>query len=279
VEDEPAIAIAVLRLPSARGAESVPEALVSAAPAAVAEVASAAPTLDVLAEEGSWDAAGGRFRKHAISVRDVAGRLAVELSLDVGRLRALGLVHDVGRPALHSSRVAPEAPGTPEQRLAAERRDGGRDHAEAGAELLRRWGLSGDLVDGVLNHHQATEGESAALRLADALAHFGQLQPIDIPTVVALSDGLGLPRETLTDLMVELPGVFLAGHRASPNPLSPRELEVVRLLADGLTSQQVADRLGITSSTVNNHLHRIYRRLDVADRSQLVLRAREERWM
>jgi two-component system, NarL family, response regulator DegU len=55
--------------------------------------------------------------------------------------------------------------------------------------------------------------------------------------------------------------------------ISPREEEVLQLIADGLSTQQVADKLYISVKTVKNHLASIYEKLDTADRTQAVLRA------
>ncbi len=57
--------------------------------------------------------------------------------------------------------------------------------------------------------------------------------------------------------------------------LSDRELEVLRLIAGGLTNQKVAARLVIAPGTVKAHTASIYRKLEVANRSQAVARARE----
>jgi DNA-binding NarL/FixJ family response regulator len=51
------------------------------------------------------------------------------------------------------------------------------------------------------------------------------------------------------------------------------------LLADGHVYKQIAQELGLSTSTVRSHLHRIYRRLDVADRTQAVLLGRELGWI
>ena len=40
--------------------------------------------------------------------------------------------------------------------------------------------------------------------------------------------------------------------------LSPRQLDVLRLCAKGLTDKEIAARLGLTSSTVRSYLHRVY---------------------
>jgi DNA-binding NarL/FixJ family response regulator len=56
--------------------------------------------------------------------------------------------------------------------------------------------------------------------------------------------------------------------------LTGRELEVLSLLAQGLTNQAVADRMGISLKTARNHVSNILGRLQVADRTEAVARAR-----
>jgi LuxR family maltose regulon positive regulatory protein len=58
-------------------------------------------------------------------------------------------------------------------------------------------------------------------------------------------------------------------------PLSERELEVLDLIAAGLSNREIADRLFIAVSTVKTHINNIYRKLDVSKRTQAVARARE----
>jgi DNA-binding NarL/FixJ family response regulator len=55
--------------------------------------------------------------------------------------------------------------------------------------------------------------------------------------------------------------------------ISPREEEVLQLVADGLSLPEVAARLYISVKTVKNHLASIYSKLDARDRTQAVLRA------
>jgi LuxR family maltose regulon positive regulatory protein len=57
-------------------------------------------------------------------------------------------------------------------------------------------------------------------------------------------------------------------------PLSERELEVLRLVADGLTNQAIADELFIAVSTVKSHTNSIYGKLGVRNRTQAVAEAR-----
>lgn len=64
-----------------------------------------------------------------------------------------------------------------------------------------------------------------------------------------------------------------------PNPLTDRELEVLGLLASGKTYKQVARALDLSQSTVRNHLHNVYHKLNVVDRAQAVIVSRENGWI
>jgi DNA-binding NarL/FixJ family response regulator len=70
-------------------------------------------------------------------------------------------------------------------------------------------------------------------------------------------------------------------HEPSPKrpeplaPLTPRELEVLGLLATGQTNQQIAETLVISKGTVKVHVERIIRKLNVSDRTQAAVRAIE----
>ena len=57
--------------------------------------------------------------------------------------------------------------------------------------------------------------------------------------------------------------------------LTEREIDVLKLLAKGLSNQEIADSLVVSVKTVRNHLSNIFSKLQVADRVQAVIRARE----
>jgi DNA-binding CsgD family transcriptional regulator len=57
------------------------------------------------------------------------------------------------------------------------------------------------------------------------------------------------------------------------SPLTERELEVLRLLADGLRHEEIGKRLGIGSETVRTHLRKASDRLGAATRTQAVATA------
>jgi DNA-binding NarL/FixJ family response regulator len=56
----------------------------------------------------------------------------------------------------------------------------------------------------------------------------------------------------------------------APTPLSEREIQVLQLVADGLSNQLIARRLGLTDHTVKSHLARIGRKWEMGDRAGLV---------
>lgn len=56
-------------------------------------------------------------------------------------------------------------------------------------------------------------------------------------------------------------------------PLTPHDVRIVRMLAEGDSYQEVGERLGITVNTVRNHIRRIYDKLHVHTKSQAVSRA------
>lgn len=58
------------------------------------------------------------------------------------------------------------------------------------------------------------------------------------------------------------------------DPLSPRELEVLRELAEGLSNREIASRLYLSEGTVKNHVTNVLAKLGVRDRTQAALRAR-----
>lgn len=70
---------------------------------------------------------------------------------------------------------------------------------------------------------------------------------------------------------------FSGGIRSySPVKLSSRERDVLRLLADGLTKKEIADRLDLSVHTVDNYLRRVYRKLHVNTLGGAVAKALRE---
>ena len=66
---------------------------------------------------------------------------------------------------------------------------------------------------------------------------------------------------------------------AGQRRLSPREVEVVALVVEGCSNDEIAGRLGISAKTVESHLTRIFERVGVASRTELATRAVREGWL
>ncbi|MCL4509208.1 MAG: response regulator transcription factor, partial [Chloroflexi bacterium] len=69
-----------------------------------------------------------------------------------------------------------------------------------------------------------------------------------------------------------------AGHTMI-TPLSPRELEVVRLIAQGYGNKDIAQELGISDQTVKNHITAILRKLGANDRTAAAIYALQRGWI
>jgi DNA-binding NarL/FixJ family response regulator len=71
---------------------------------------------------------------------------------------------------------------------------------------------------------------------------------------------------------------FANFRRNSASPLSAREVDVVRCVAEGLTNREIAQRLKLTEHTVKNYLFRIFDKLGVSSRVEVVLYALGSGW-
>jgi len=105
--------------------------------------------------------------------------------------------------------------------------------------------------------------------------------------------GQGLPLERLAELADEATGlgqvtidyraaedlgfpmVVLHGEPAEPRlDLSPREIEVAKLIADGLSNKEIAQRLGISLLTAKDHVHRILEKTGLPNRAAVAVAIR-----
>jgi DNA-binding NarL/FixJ family response regulator len=94
---------------------------------------------------------------------------------------------------------------------------------------------------------------------------------------------LGLSADDLRAAMFDLhaPGPAGGATRdvAEPSPLTKRETDALRGLAEGGTYSEIAERIGLSASTLRSHLHNVYGKLGVTDRAQAVLMATERGWL
>ncbi len=82
-------------------------------------------------------------------------------------------------------------------------------------------------------------------------------------------------------LLREFRELSIYGQEAAPifAPLSPREVEILDNIAQGMTNKQVAYALSISEQTVKNHMSSILRKLSVNDRTQAVVYAMRQGWI
>jgi len=293
VESDVALAIATLRLANrvdgrSRGrVDSVVRAVSVLSPAAVQALASRARTFDFFERSGIWEGTPERFRLHGVATQRAADRLAAELGYEErDRLMVTSLLHDVGKLVLahaypgYPRQVHGDAK-TPEERIHRERRELGVDHALVGGVLARRWGLPKSIASTIERHHGAdADGEAAIVRLADMLAHYAQGQAISPSELLKTARIVNLGPAELRSVMFDLPYPTTGRTRqVDPCPLSSREVEVLKRLAEGKVYKQIALELSLSTSTVRTHLHNIYGKLGAVDRAQAVLLATERGWL
>lgn len=86
-------------------------------------------------------------------------------------------------------------------------------------------------------------------------------------------DGLAGAAEHMRVESDPLSTTTVVARPASETGLSPRELEVLKSVAAGLSDKQVAGRLGISPKTVRNHLSQIFSKLQAGNRVEAVINA------
>ena len=293
VESDVALVIAVLRLANqvegkTRGkVESVVQAVDLLSPEAVQAIASRTRTFDFFERSAVWDAAPERFRLHGVATQRAADRLATEAGYEYrDRLMVTALLHDIGKLVLmHAYQGYPgqvhQGARTPEDRIQRERRELGVDHALVGGVLARRWGMPKAVASVIERHHSDdATGEAAFIRLADMLAHYAQGSAVSPTELLKAARTVGLGPTELRKVMYDLPyPVSGRTRQIDPCPLSTREVEVLKRLAEGKVYKQIALELGLSTSTVRTHLHNIYGKLGAVDRAQAVLMAAERGWL
>src|SRR4051794_2297621 len=291
VESDPALTIAVLRAGgrSSRASKpaDVPAALALLTPEQLELTAFDVSTYDFFEQSRLWSDAADRFRVHARATQ--AALEYVRRAIGMGSrpdLYAAALLHDIGKLILlHAyDRYEPiwDARGTPADRLELEGTELGIDHALVGGVLARRLGLSERLVRTIERHRQEdARDDVAVIRLADMLAHYASGAAVRPSALAGAARVVGLDPNGLRAALDELPGgcVPTEARAATPSPLTSRETEMVRKLADGKVYKQIAHDFDLKVSTVRTHLYNTYKKLGVADRAQAVLLATSNGWL
>ena len=97
------------------------------------------------------------------------------------------------------------------------------------------------------------------------------------PEFIELLEGLkrgeaAITRKTATFLMKQIAHPKV-GHDRPVTVLSDREIEIIRLLAEGLSNKSISERLSLSGNTIKYHLKNILRKLNVQNRTEAVMYA------
>ena len=143
------------------------------------------------------------------------------------------------------------------------------DGADGGVRLAAELRSTHPRMGVVVLSRRASASEATAL-FAEGSFRRGYLlqERVQDPTDIARALGEVADGGAVVDprLIDELVAARRA--RSSPSPLailSPRELEIVGLIAEGLTNGAIAERLGITRRGVERHINAIFGKLDLGD--------------
>lgn len=133
---------------------------------------------------------------------------------------------------------------------------------ERAEQLLNRYqaSLSPELLATAIQHRTIDDLETVVSTVQSELA-----APLDTE----------IPEENSVGEQASFSAPLHPGPSALVEPLTPRELEVLRLIADGLTNREIAEKLFVVIGTVKAHNNRIYGKLGVSNRVQALARARE----
>lgn len=151
-----------------------------------------------------------------------------------------------------------------------------------GLEATRRIAADDDLAGVkvvILTTFESDEHVYQALRAGASGFLVKDTEPAELVhavRVVARGDALlspGVTRRLITDIASRPESTPTADHKLSL--LTPREREVMALVASGLSNDEIAGRLYLSPLTAKTHVSRVMTKLDVRDRAQLVVLAYE----
>ena len=145
------------------------------------------------------------------------------------------------------------------------------------------WAIDAIARDAVHDEDGALRALERALDLAEPRGYAGVLARYGAPLRSLLRRRVehGTGHRALAARLLSTLGESSAADRAAPEtllePLSDRELAVLRFLPTMMSNAEIAGEMFVSVNTVKTHLKHVYRKLDVADRRDCVRRARELR--
>jgi HD-GYP domain-containing protein (c-di-GMP phosphodiesterase class II) len=222
---------------------------------------------------------------HSRGVADLAGEAARNMGLGEAAatlIRRAGLVHDLGRLGVPNTIWDKQAP------LSASETERVRLHPYLTERMLAYSPALAPLATIAIQHHERLDGSGYPRGISgNALTPEGRViaaadfyrsrteprphRPAGTPEEAA-SHAQGEVRAGRLDGDAVAAVLVAAGHRATrrqamPAGLTRREVEVLRLLAQGLSNQEIAERLVISRKTAGHHVEHIYAKTGTANRA------------
>jgi HD-GYP domain-containing protein (c-di-GMP phosphodiesterase class II) len=220
-----------------------------------------------------------------------AGRRCGLPEAEVTTLRRAALLHDIGQVAISSGIF-----GKPSA-LTDSEREKVRLHPYHAERILARPAALSHIGQVVARHHERTDGSGyhrgvrgdslspLAKILAAAEAYQAMNEARPHRSALAPEQAAGALRTDVRDGRLDGEAVAAvleaAGHRVPPvrrglvAGLTSRELDVLRLVARGQTMKEIGHSLGISPKTADNHIQRLYAKIDVRTRAGATLFAIE----
>jgi HD-GYP domain-containing protein (c-di-GMP phosphodiesterase class II) len=229
------------------------------------------------------------FAGHSRGVADLAAAAADEAGLpepEALLTRRAGLLHDIGTHGIPVTIL--DKPGP----LTAAERERIRLHPYYTERMLARPAMLAQLGTIAAAHHERSDGSGyhralsgatvplPARLLAAADAYHAMTEPRAYRPALPADSAAKELRSSVTSGRLDgeaVDGVLAAaGHkrrkrRSRPGALTPREVEVLTLIARGATNRQVASALNITPKTAGTHIERIYTKIGASTRATATL--------
>lgn len=156
-----------------------------------------------------------------------------------------------------------------------------------GTQRIKREVPSAGIV--VLATEEDEDSLFDAIKAGAAAFILKDVGPDDLVTIIRrvsageylINDKVFAKPSVASRVLKEFRELAVYGQEAAPifAPLSPREVEILDNIAQGMTNKQVAYALSISEQTVKNHMSSILRKLSVNDRTQAVVYAMRQGWI
>jgi HD-GYP domain-containing protein (c-di-GMP phosphodiesterase class II) len=233
--------------------------------------------------------------QHSRNTARIAAGVAVRMGLpehEVRTIQQAALIHDLGNVAIPIRVLQGSRPATVQEqemmRLHPYYTERVLSRVPALRQAARIAAMHHEMLDGTGSFMGWESGDlplsarilAVAARYEEVLSEVGETSDIASETALVrleADSGTKLDQDCLRSLRAEIEGSPLPrrAKRSHPGGLTTREVEVLRLIARGLTNREMAMELTLSDRTVARHIENIYNKLGVSSRAASTLFAME----